>query len=76
MSMTISVKVKPNAKKESVEQLPDGSFLISVKAPAAEGRANARLVKVLASYFGIAPSCVAIISGISSRTKRVEILAE
>jgi uncharacterized protein (TIGR00251 family) len=72
--MKISVKVKPNSKKESVEQMPDGSFLVSVKAPAAEGRANVRLVKVLAKHFGVAPSCIPIVSGISSRVKRVEIL--
>jgi uncharacterized protein (TIGR00251 family) len=69
----ISVKVKPNAKKESVERMQDGSFLISVKAPAAEGKANARLVKVLAKHFGVAPSCISIVSGTSSRMKRVEI---
>lgn len=71
--MKISVKVKPNAKKESVEQAPDGSFLVSVKAPAAEGKANTRLVKVLAKHYAVAPSCVSIVSGASSRTKRVEI---
>jgi uncharacterized protein len=71
--MKISVKVKPNAKKESVERMQDGSFLVSVKAPAAEGKANARLVKVLAKHFGIAPSCVAVVSGMSSRVKRVRV---
>lgn len=72
--MKISVKVKPNAKKESVEQMQDGSFLVSVKAPAAEGKANARLVKILAKHFGVAPSRVSIVSGTSSRMKRVEVL--
>ncbi|MBP9751267.1 MAG: DUF167 domain-containing protein [Candidatus Moranbacteria bacterium] len=72
--MKISVKVRPNAKKESVEQMHDGSFFVSVKAPATEGKANARLVKVLAKHFDTAPSCVSIVSGISSRVKRVEIL--
>lgn len=71
-NMIVTVIVKPNAKKESVERMPDGSFRVSVSVPAAEGKANARLVKVLAAYFGVAPSCVSIRSGASSRIKRVE----
>ena len=67
------MKVKPNANKESVERLSDGSFLVSVKAPAVEGKANTRLVKALAKHFDVAPSCVSIVSGASSRTKRVEV---
>lgn len=72
--MRIFVRVKPNAKKEFVKRQSDGSWLVSVKAPAAEGKANIRLVKVLAKYFSVASSCVSIVSGTSSRTKRVEIL--
>jgi uncharacterized protein (TIGR00251 family) len=72
--MKLSVKVKPNAKKESVRQLPDGSYLVSLKAPASEGKANQALLKLLAKHFGTAPSCITIVSGASSRTKRVEVL--
>ena len=71
--MRISVKVKPNAKKESVLSMADGSLVVSLSAPAAEGKANAALVKLLAKHFGTAPSCITIVSGASSRTKRVEI---
>lgn len=74
--MRISVRVKPNAKKDTVLQSADGSFVVSVKMPAAEGKANDRLVKVLAKHFGIAPSCITIVSGVSSRTKRMEILSK
>lgn len=73
-SMRISVTVKPNAKKESVTECEDGVFLVSVKAPSREGKANARLPKVLGKHFRIAPSCIRIVSGVSSRKKIVEIL--
>ncbi len=72
--MKLSVKVKPNAKKESVTRMADGTCSVSLKAPAAEGKANAALLKVLAKHFGTAPSCITIVSGASSRTKRVEVL--
>jgi uncharacterized protein (TIGR00251 family) len=74
--MRISVKVKPNAKKESVKRQLDESLLVSVKAPAAEGKANIRLVKVLAKHFGVAPSCILIVSGATSQMKRVEMISE
>lgn len=71
--MKISVTVKPNAKEEKVVPQDDGGFVVAVKAPSREGKANARLPKVLAAYFGVAPSCVRIVSGASSRRKIVEI---
>lgn len=72
--MNISVKVKPNAGKDGVERLPDGSLLVSVKARAAEGKANQALEKTIARHFGVAPSCISIVSGSSSRNKRVKVL--
>lgn len=71
--MKISVTVKPNAKEERIVPKGDGSLVVSVKAPSREGKANARLPKVLAAHFGVAPSCVRIVSGASSRRKIVEI---
>lgn len=73
--MRISVKVKPNSKQEGVERLPDGSLVVSVKAPAAEGKANKALEKTIAKHFSVAPSCVSIVSGASSRNKQVEVLS-
>jgi len=71
--MKIIVTVKPNAKEEKTVPQPDGSFVVSLKAPSREGKANARLPKVLSAHFDVAPSCVRIISGASSRKKIIEI---
>lgn len=73
MSMKIFVTVKPNARKEGVVLQMDGSLVISLKAPSREGKANARLPKVLATHFDVAPSCIRIVSGTSSRKKIIEI---
>ncbi|NTW14162.1 MAG: DUF167 domain-containing protein [Candidatus Moranbacteria bacterium] len=72
--MKISVTVKPNAKIEKVIPRDDGGFVVSVKAPSREGKANARLSKVLSEHFGVAPSCIRITSGTSSRRKIVEVM--
>ena len=71
--MKLSVTVKPNAKEEKVILNDDGNFVVSVKAPSREGKANARLPKVLAAHFGVASSTIRIVSGASSRKKIVEI---
>ncbi|MEI7749773.1 MAG: DUF167 domain-containing protein [Candidatus Moraniibacteriota bacterium] len=71
--MKISVRVKPNAKEETVIEQDDGGFIVSIKAPSREGKANARLPKVLAKHFGVAPSRIRIVSGAASRKKIVEV---
>ena len=70
--MKLVVKVIPNAKKERIE--PKGEVLkIYLNAPALEGRANKRLIEVLADYFDTKKSNIAIIRGAKTREKIVEI---
>lgn len=70
--MKITVRVKPNAKKSGVEKVGE-EYIVSVKAPPIEGRANAELIEVLADYFKVPKSKIRIISGIRSKKKIVEI---
>ncbi len=72
--MKITALVKPNSKKESVEKLADGSFRISVKEPALEGKANFAAARAIAEHFGVARSHVKIVSGLSSRRKVFDIV--
>ena len=46
---------------------------IYVKAPAVEGRANEAARKVLAKYYGVAPSYVTLVRGATSKFKVFEI---
>jgi hypothetical protein len=73
VATTIRVKVKPNARAASLEQLPDGTWLAKVKAPAIEGKANKELVALLASRFNCPNAAVSIKSGTFARTKLVRI---
>ncbi|OGZ27297.1 MAG: hypothetical protein A3F95_00040 [Candidatus Nealsonbacteria bacterium RIFCSPLOWO2_12_FULL_39_31] len=72
--MRISVKAKTNAKKESVEKLSDNEFVVSVKEPPVDGRANWAICRAVADYFGVSPSRVSIVSGQSAKNKIVEII--
>lgn len=71
----IRVKVKPNARQTSLEQLSDGSWLARVRSPAAEGRANRELLALVAEHFGCPKAAVSVKSGTTSRTKLIRIAA-
>jgi hypothetical protein len=69
----ISVRVKPNAKQEKVEQISEGSFLIWVKEKPQEGKANKAVIKALAEYFDIPKSEIILLRGHAAREKIFEI---
>lgn len=71
--MKISVKAKPAAKEEKVEKIDENNFIVSVKEPPVQGRANAAITKVLAGYFGISTYQVKLVSGFASKQKIFEI---
>jgi len=70
--MKIQVKVKPSSKTEEVSQEGD-SFIIKVKEPPKEGKANQAVIKLLAEHFGVSHSQVRILSGFRSRNKLIEV---
>lgn len=82
--MKIIVRAKTNSKKESVERVTQPTlglevsnepdvYKVSVKEPPIDGKANKAIIKKVAEYFNIAPSCVNITSGLTSKTKTIEI---
>ncbi len=44
--MKISVRVKPGAKNEGVTKIDDSHYMVCVKAPPVEGKANEAVIKV------------------------------
>ncbi len=71
--MRVTVKIKPNSKKEEIKKIDDKNFVVAVKEPPFGGKANRALVKNMAEYFNVSSSAVRIASGHSSRQKIVEI---
>lgn len=69
----ITVKVKPNAKQQKVETAADGSLVVHVKSPPVDGKANAELIKLLATTFEVPKSKIVIKSGLSAKHKLVEV---
>ncbi len=73
--MKIQVKVKPNSRTEEVSQEGD-SFIVKVKEPPKEGKANQAVIKLLAEHFGISQGQVRILSGFRSKNKVIEVAKE
>ena len=71
--MRINVKARPNSKEEKVEKISDTDFIVSVKEPPVEGKANRAIINALAVYFKIASIRIKIVSGYTSRQKVLEI---
>jgi len=69
----LNVVVKPNARKNAVETRQDGSLVVYVSTPPIEGRANERLVEVLAQHFRRPKRDIVIVSGVRSKCKIVEV---
>lgn len=67
--MKIFVKAKPRSKEERVEKIDDTHFVVFVKEPPMQGKANAAITKALALHFGVSLSSVSLVSGFSSKEK-------
>jgi len=70
----IKVKVSASSKKASVSVLPDGTLKVKVDARPQKGKANRRLLEILAAYYNVPKTSVKIIHGHTSPVKLIEIL--
>jgi uncharacterized protein (TIGR00251 family) len=70
---TLKVKVKPGSREEALVEQADGTWLARVKAPPVDGKANAALIALVATHFGLRRAQVAIKSGASGRVKLVQL---
>jgi len=70
--MKIQVKVKPNSRTEEISR-EGNNFIVKVKEPPKEGKANQAVIKLLAEHFGVSKSQVRILSGFRSKNKVIEV---
>jgi uncharacterized protein len=71
--MLLQIKVKPNSKQPRIEEAAGSGLTVYLKSPPVEGKANEELIARLAERYGVPKSRVRIKSGLSSRSKLVEI---
>lgn len=71
--VTLSVKVQPNAKKEGIIGEHNNKLKVAVTAAPEKGKANKALINLIAKGLDIKPSQVNLISGLTSRDKKIHI---
>ena len=70
----VTVKVHPRAKRSAITGRLGDAWKLDLAAPPVDGKANEKLVEVLAEYFNKPKRAVSILRGESGREKVVEIL--
>lgn len=71
---TVVILVKPNAKQVRIVRVAQNRYEVALNVPPKDGKANKKIIKVLAEYFSVPPSMVRITSGFASRNKRIRII--
>ncbi len=71
-TVVFDVKVKPDSKRESIS-FENGVIVVKIREKPVEGKANKALIEKLAKTLGIAKSCIEIVGGERSKSKRVAI---
>ena len=73
MAILIKLKVIPNASKNQVVSFENGVLRVRIKGVPEKGKVNEELIAFLAKELGIAKSNIELISGQTSRLKRLKI---
>jgi len=71
--MILQVKITPNASKNSIEGYHGNFLRIRIAAAPDKGKANDELIEFLASCLSISKSRIKLLSGHTSRLKKLEI---
>ena len=69
--LTLTVRVKPRARREGIEGVRDGVLQVALREPPLEGRANEALVRLLAKALELRRRQVRLLHGERSREKTV-----
>ena len=74
--MLIRVYVTPNAREAGVVKVSEDYFEVRVDERAVAGRANKRLLEILAEHFNIPKSRIIIVKGSKTRNKTLQVILE
>ena len=69
--MIIDLVVKTNARESKIVE--GNPLKVWLRSKPVKGRANAELIEVLAEHFGVTRDRITLVSGTTSKRKRVEI---
>lgn len=71
--LELRVKVQPQCRDEGLAGVSGDCLRVRVKAPPVDGKANKRLLAILAEAFGVAKSRVQLVHGAGTRQKWIRV---
>ncbi len=74
--LKFNIYVQPRSSRNQVVGLHGDALKVKIKAPPVEGAANKMCIAVLAKTLNVSKSAIEIVSGQTSRTKRVQVCRE
>ena len=72
-ALILDLRIVARSSKNEIVGFHDGSLKIRIASPPVDGAANAELIRLLAKTFRVSKSDVFIISGETSKNKRIMI---
>jgi uncharacterized protein len=72
-AVRLSIRLTPRAGRDEIGDGRSEVLAVRVRAPAAEGRANESLCRLVAKRLGVAPGRVEVVGGRRSRRKVVRV---
>jgi uncharacterized protein (TIGR00251 family) len=70
---TLTVRIHPGARKNAVTGIHAAALKIALTAPPVDGKANDALIEFLAETMRLPRARIAIVAGLTSRTKTIRI---
>ena len=70
----LTVRVSPNARRSGFDGLFNNALRVALQAPPVDGKANEALIEFLSDFFDVRKSAITILSGETSRMKRISLL--
>lgn len=72
-SIIFDVRVIPRSSKSEIVGEHDGDLKVKLSSPPVDGKANKELIKILSKELKLAKSDIEIISGETSKSKRIQV---
>ncbi len=72
-ALVLQLLVQPKARKDEIVGPHGDALKIRITAPPVDGKANRHLLKMVAKTFGVKERAITLLSGESSRHKRLSI---
>ena len=71
--MIVHVKVKPNSSKQEIVNFGDFRYLVYLKSPPEDNKANIELINLMSKHLRVSPAKMHISFGKSSDEKMIKI---